>query len=104
MRSDRDVRSRDCLFVKSPAILLRVGEVDKPKADLSVVEVDGSDSFGLGNEHAANRIHAALAPIYAKLLEPRIVRLDGSLKGFNQLFVVRHGFETSGCACSGGQG
>ena len=80
-----DWMRRDCLFVKSPTILHCVGEVDNPNAPSSVVEVDHSEILGLNNKHLANRVHVALTPVYAELLELGVVRLHGDPKGVDQL-------------------
>ena len=76
---------RDCLFVKSPTILRCVGEVDNPNAPSSVVEVDHSEILGLNNKHLANRVHVALTPVYAELLELGVVRVHGNPQGVDQL-------------------
>jgi hypothetical protein len=59
--------------------------MDNPNAPLSELEVDHSEILGLNNKHAANRVYVAFTPVYAKLLEFGVVRLQGDPKGFDQL-------------------
>jgi len=51
--------------------------VDNPKTPLSIAELYRSDLLALGYEHVTDSVHVALAPVYAELLELRVIRLDG---------------------------
>ena len=52
---------------------------------MSIVEVYLADLLALGDKHVTDSVHVTLAPVYAELLELRVIRFDGDPKGFNQL-------------------
>ena len=58
------------------------------------------------NAGIAAQLRGGASPSYSRRSSIWCLRgfWDLGAHGFVRLFVVRHGFETPGCACSGGQG